>query len=57
MCGSYKNKNDRKNRKRGYENQIKGSYTGENLQRAIGSAQSSDQIRIQVSVVEVPKKT
>ena len=49
-------KNDRENRKRGYEVQIEESYPVENFQRKIGHIQSNDQIHSQVIVVEFPQK-
>ena len=44
-------KNDRENRKRGYEGQIEEPYLVENLQRTGGHIQRNEQIHSQVGVI------
>ena len=56
-CAATVNKNDRENRKRGYEVKIEGSYLGGNFRRAREPDQRDDQIHGQVSVEESPNKT
>ena len=53
VWGRYKYKNDRENRKRGYEVQIEGPYQAEKLQNTKGHIQINEQIRVE----EAPKKT
>ena len=47
-----KTKNDRENRKRGYEVQIEEHYPGEKLQSTRGPLQRNEQIHSQVGVLE-----
>ena len=56
MCIRYK-KIDRKNRKKGYEDQIEGPYPSEKVQRKIGHIQGNDQPHSQVGVTEAPNNT
>ena len=57
VCSSYKTKNDRENRRRGYEVQIEDPYLGVNMQRTRGNIQSNDQTHSQVGVEEAPNNT
>ena len=52
-----KTKNDKENRKRGYEGQIEGSYLVEKLQRTRGNIQRNDQLHSKMSVIEEPTNT
>ena len=46
-----------RNRNRGYEGQIEGTYPGEKMQRTRVHIQSNDQPHIQVGVAEAPNNT
>ena len=49
-------KNERGNRKKGYEGQIEGPYPVGKLQRIVGYIQINDQIHSQVIMEEAPNK-
>ena len=53
-AAAIKTKNDRENRKRGYEVQIDKPYPGGKMQSTRGYVQSNDQHHSQVGVVEAP---
>ena len=55
-AAAIKTKNDRENRKRGYEGQMKDHYPDEKLQRIIGPIQRNEKILSQMVVVEATKK-
>ena len=55
VCAATK-KNDRENRKKGYEVQIEGPYAVEKLQKIIKNIQSNDQIHSQASMEEATEK-
>ena len=52
-----KTKNNKENRKRGYEGQIEEPYLVEKFQKKIGPIKRNEQINSQVGVEEAPNKT